>query len=389
MFFHNFKYVFKSIFKDKGLIFWTFAFPILLGTFFSMAFSDIEKNEMLDIINIGIVSNEEFNNNVIYKDTFKSLSDEANKERLFDINYSDEDTLKKELENMDIIGYLILEENVPKIIVQNSGTNETIFKFVVDEINQTQSMIGNVIEYNQLKGNQNIEELYSNIYSKIEKVKNDENIQNITSNNISYTMIEFYTLIAMTCLYGGMISMVAINNCLPNMSSKGKRISVTSTSKFKIIISSLLASYLIQLIGLFLLFIYTIFVLKIDYGSNLPLIILLSLIGSFAGLSLGVFVATIFKTNENGKTGILISITMLGCFLSGMMGITMKYIIDKNIPILNKINSANLITDGFYGLYYYDTLDRYIINIISLILFSLIMILISYKSLRRQKYDSI
>ena len=389
MFFHNFKYVFKSIFKDKGLIFWTFAFPILLGTFFSMAFSDIEKNEMLDIINIGIVSNEEFNNNGIYKDTFKSLSDEANKERLFDINYSDEDTLKKELENMNIIGYLILEENVPKIIVQNSGTNETIFKFVVDEINQTQSMIGNVIEYNQLKGNQNIEELYSNIYSKIEKVKNDENIQNITSNNISYTMIEFYTLIAMTCLYGGMISMVAINNCLPNMSSKGKRISVTSTSKFKIIISSLLASYLIQLIGLFLLFIYTIFVLKIDYGSNLPLIILLSLIGSFAGLSLGVFVATIFKTNENGKTGILISITMLGCFLSGMMGITMKYIIDKNIPILNKINPANMITDGFYGLYYYDTLDRYIINIISLILFSLIMILISYKSLRRQKYDSI
>jgi len=389
MFFHNFKYVFKSIFKDKGLIFWTFAFPILLGTFFSMAFSDIEKNEMLDIINIGIVSNEEFNNNVIYKDTFKSLSDEANKERLFDINYSDEDTLKKELENMNIIGYLILEENVPKIIVQNSGTNETIFKFVVDEINQTQLMIGNVIEYNQLKGNQNIEELYSNIYSKIEKVKNDENIQNITSNNISYTMIEFYTLIAMTCLYGGMISMVAINNCLPNMSSKGKRISVTSTSKFKIIISSLLASYLIQLIGLFLLFIYTIFVLKIDYGSNLPLIILLSLIGSFAGLSLGVFVATIFKTNENGKTGILISITMLGCFLSGMMGITMKYIIDKNIPILNKINPANMITDGFYGLYYYDTLDRYIINIISLILFSLIMILISYKSLRRQKYDSI
>ena len=219
MFFHNFKYVFKSIFKDKGLIFWTFAFPILLGTFFSMAFSDIEKNEMLDIINIGIVSNEEFNNNVIYKDTFKSLSDEANKERLFDINYSDEDTLKKELENMNIIGYLILEENVPKIIVQNSGTNETIFKFVVDEINQTQSMIGNVIEYNQLKGNQNIEELYSNIYSKIEKVKNDENIQNITSNNISYTMIEFYTLIAMTCLYGGMISMVAINNCLPNITS--------------------------------------------------------------------------------------------------------------------------------------------------------------------------
>ena len=80
---------------------------------------------------------------------------------------------------------------------------------------------------------------------------------------------------------------------------------------------------------------------------------------------------------------------MFGCFLSGMMGITMKYIIDTNIPILNKINPASMITDGFYALYYYDTFDRYFFNVISLALFSIIMIVISYMSLRRQKYDSI
>lgn len=78
-----------------------------------------------------------------------------------------------------------------------------------------------------------------------------------------------------------------------------------------------------------------------------------------------------------------------GCFLSGMMGITMKYIVDKNIPIVNKINPASMITDGFYSLYYYDTLDRYFFNIASLLIFALIMIAISYFSLRRQKYDSI
>ena len=80
---------------------------------------------------------------------------------------------------------------------------------------------------------------------------------------------------------------------------------------------------------------------------------------------------------------------MLGCFLSGMMGITMKYIVDKNIPIINKINPASMITDGFYSLYYYDTLDRFFFNIISLLLFSIIMFIISYNGLRRQKYDNI
>ena len=80
---------------------------------------------------------------------------------------------------------------------------------------------------------------------------------------------------------------------------------------------------------------------------------------------------------------------MLGCFLSGMMGITMKYVIDKNLPILNKINPASMITDGFYALYYYETPDRFYFNIISLLIFSALMIVISMQGLRRQKYDSI
>ena len=80
---------------------------------------------------------------------------------------------------------------------------------------------------------------------------------------------------------------------------------------------------------------------------------------------------------------------MLGCFLSGMMGITMKYIIDKNIPIINKLNPANMITDGLYSLYYYETLDRYIFNVVSLLIFAFTLIVVSYISLRRQKYDSI
>jgi len=97
----------------------------------------------------------------------------------------------------------------------------------------------------------------------------------------------------------------------------------------------------------------------------------------------------LFKTNEDTKTGIIISITMLGCFFSGMMGITMKYVIDKNIPIINKLNPANMITDGFYALYYYDTLERYYFNLISLFIFAIMCLVLATLSLRRQKYDSI
>ena len=393
MFIHNFKYSLKTLFRNKALIFWTFAFPIILGTFFNMAFSNIESSEKLDIINIAIIKNDDFNNNEIFKTAFEELSDKNNDDRLFETRYTTEEEAKKLLEDEEIVGYMKLVNDEPKLTFTTSGINETIFKYVSEEITQTSNIIKYLseeeIKKEMIAGNYNID--YESIYNRVIELTEEDNVRlnNVSNSNLSYTMIEFYTLIAMACLYGGLLGAVAINQNLANMTNQGKRVSVSPTSKGKIILSSVLASYITQLVGVALLFLYTIFVLKVDYGNKLGLDIALAMAGSLAGLSIGVAVATTIKSNDNVKTGIIIAITMLGCFLSGMMGITMKYIIDKNIPIINKLNPASMITDGFYSLYYYDTLDRYIFDIGSLLIFAFVLIAISYISLRRQKYDSI
>ncbi|MCI8640581.1 MAG: ABC transporter permease [Clostridia bacterium] len=357
-----------------------------------MAFSNIENSEKLKIIDIAIINNKDFEENQVLKRAFEELSKEENEDRLFNIKYVNEEEAKDLLNNDKISGYLRIQENNPKIVVKQSGINETILKYVTEEITQNTNIVKDLsvkkIIDQKLLGNTNVD--YEKIYKDIlENLEKDVNLKNISDDNLSYTMIEFYTLIAMSCLYGGILGMVAINQNLANMSNKGKRISVGPVNKLKIIFSSVLASYVVQLVGLAILFLYTVFVLKVDYGNNLPLIILLGMTGSIAGLSMGLMIGSCIKTNENAKTGILISVTMLGCFLSGMMGITMKYVIDTNVPIINKINPASMITDGFYSLYYYDTLNRYFFNISSLLIFSAIMILLSFISLRRQKYDSI
>ena len=390
MFWHNFIYSLKVLFKSKSLIFWTFAFPILLGVFFNMAFSDIENSEKLDVIDIAVVKSEEFDKNIVFKEAFESLS--TGDDKLFDITYTNLDKAKNLLDDDKITGYLVFDNNI-NIVVASSGINETILKYVVNEISSNEEMI-NTLSANEInnelqKGNYNInyEKIYTNVYELVSK--DTAKIHNISNKNLSYTMIEYYTLIAMACLYGGLLSMYIVNYKLANMNSVGKRTAISPIHRGKMLLGSLFASYVVQLIGLAILFLFTIFVLKVDYGNNLPLMILLALVGSLAGLSLGVLVATLIKTNENAKTGILIAITMLGCFLSGMMGITMKYIIDTNAPLVNMINPASMITDGLYALYYYSTLDRFIFDIVSLLGFSFVMIFISYFGLRRQKYDSI
>lgn len=391
MFGHNYKYILKTLFKNKSLIFWTFAFPIILGTFFFLAFSDIENSEKLQIIDIAIVNNENYLNDEVLTETFTKLS-EKDDNQVFNIEYTSEAKAKKLLADDNITGYLIVLDDL-KVVIKQNGINATVFKYIVEEIVVAKQLVNDIVDKEISKeitnGNYNLdyEYLYNNI---IEKVNNEKaNLKDISSSNLSYITIEYYTLIAMSCLYGAMLGMYAINNSLANMSTKGMRVSVSPLKKTKLLLSSILASYTTQLIGLALLFLFTIFVIKVDYGDNIGLILLLSIIGSLSGLSFGVMIGTVFKTSENAKIGIIIAFTMLGSFLSGMMGVSMKYIIDKNVPLVNQLNPANMITDGFYGLYYYTSLNRYFINILSLILFIIITIFVSVLVLRRQKYDSL
>lgn len=378
MFFHNFKYAVKTLFQNKTLLFWTFAFPIILGTLFQMAFQDIESSETLDTIDIAIIENHE---NDVLKNILEEIS--IGDKKLFSITYEPLKEAEKLLEDQKISGYFILSENI-KLVIKENGIDQTILKTVTEEILEKEDIIQKLATSFDLK-----DQYYQDLYNKIKQKGEAKQIVDISSRNLSYTMIEFYTLIAMTCLYGGILGLTVMNQNLANQSSNGKRITVSPASKKTIIFSSALAGYIVQLIGISLLFLYTIFVLHIDYGNHLYHILELTLMGCFAGLSLGIMIGSLLKASENTKTGIVIAITMLGCFLSGMMGITMKYIVDKNVPILNLVNPASMITDGFYSLYYYETLDRYYFDFICLFIFSIVMILLSIRSLRRQTYDSI
>ena len=374
MFYHNFKCSLKILLKNKGLVFWTFVFPIILGIFFNMAFSDIDKKEKFNSIDIAVVSSEDFNNNVIFKQSIEFLSDEKSDNKMFNTVYTSRKKATYLLENNKIDGYLTFFGDNVNITIKKNGVNQTILKYIIEDINSNRKILAEA----------------SNIPEALSLIKNNSvKLNNITNKNLGFSMIEYYTLIAMACLYGSMLSMYVLNYSQANISSVGKRVSISSSKKTSLLLSGFFASYVVQLIGIFLLLFVTLFLFKVDYGNNLIYVFILSLFGSLAGLALGIAISSINNISEVTKNGILISIIMFCCFLSGMMGVSMKYIIDKNIPFLNKINPANMITDGFYSLYYYDNLNRFYFNLLSLFIFSIIMILISLRNLRRQEYDSI
>ena len=391
MFVHNLKYTIKTLFKNKILIFWTFAFPIILGIFFNMAFSNIEKDEVLKVFDIAVVNNEQFKNQDIYKEAIDGLS--KGNDKLFNVQYVAKEKADLLLDDSDIEGYIVFENDEPQVVVKENGTYQTMLKFVVNEITQNKTMVTDLSEQairkQMEKGNINVDtaKIVSDILTKIQNQQ--VKMIDISSSNLSYMQIEYYTLIAMACMYGGMLGLTAINTCLANMSSKGKRISVSPNRKSTVVLSAAMGSYFVSLVGLAILMLFLKFVLQVDFGDNLLMVLLLAAVGNLAGISLGILIASIFRVSEGAKTGITIAVTMFLSVLSGMMGVTLKYVIDKNAPIVNLINPNNLITDGFYSLYYYNTLDRYFRDVCYLLVFVAICLIISFVSLRREKYDSI
>lgn len=350
-------------FKNKELIFWTFAFPIILGTLFFAAFSNIKTAEEYEPIKVAVVKNEDHQIYPFYIQILGSLSEGEGK--ILDTAYYDlKDEATAKAHNGEFSGVIVFDndDDFPKLVTDKSGIDQTIVQNIMTEIEQA-IIAGRPFETPEIK--------------------------NTYSTKYEYTMIEYYSLLAMACLYGGMIATKALDKRLANMTASGKRIAVASISKAKIILESLFTSYLVQLIGLTILFSYMTLVLRIDFGENLPFIILFTMIGALAGLALGTFVSAVFKTNENNKDGILTGFTMVGCFFAGMMGPQMKYVIDANLPILNKLNPAAIITDGYYALSTYGPSERYILDIVSLLIFSGALSLISILILRRQKYDNL
>lgn len=90
MFMHIFVNRIKIMLGEKLLIFWTLIFPIVLGTLFYMAFSNLSSAEKFEVIEIAIVEETKTEENSNFKTMMDSLSKE-DENKVFNITYVDKD----------------------------------------------------------------------------------------------------------------------------------------------------------------------------------------------------------------------------------------------------------------------------------------------------------
>lgn len=385
MFWHNFKYAFITMLRNRETLFWTMGFPFMLAILFNVAFANLHNYDTFKAFDVAVVDDESYKNSQFLSEGIKAVSEGDDK--VFETRYVNKDEAEQLLDDEKIEGYIYVENNEPHVKIKKNGVNQTVMATVVEQISQTATittdMVG--IEMARAEGPVDIAQVAKEAAAKA--IATEPNVKD-ESHTMNVVSIEFFTLIAMACMQGAMVSVELMNRSLPNITNRGKRVAVAPTKKSVIVFSNLLAGYIMVLATVILLILFTRFILGVEYGGSLALIGLLSAVGSLAATMLGMFLSVALKTRESAKNIIVVIVTMIGSLFAGMFG-GMKIYFDELLPFVNKISPVGLITDGFYSLLYYDDMGRYVINILSLLAVAAVFFVLSVRSLRRQRYDSI
>jgi len=380
MFRHIFLHRLKCSLRDRQMLFWTFFFPILLATFFGLAFSNLNSGEIFSSIPVSVIDNEAYQADLFLQTTLQAASDQLQPERLFDLQELTLEQADQALREGNIAGYLLPGESLG-IVVADTGIRQTILKIFADEYLQIAAAVHTIADINPAA----MATIFERIGQRMDLLREEQ----AGRGGINDIVIYYYALIGMACLYGGFYGMREIIAVQANLSSQAARINLVPVHKMKIFAASLTAAFCVQYSSILLLVAYLVFVQRIDFGHQTGLILLICLTGSLLGIMIGALIGAIGKSSEGIKNAILIGVSMVFSFLAGLMQTSIKYLVDSKVPVLQWLNPANLVCDSLYALYYYDNLTRYMTNILIQSAMIVVLFLIVYFILRRQRYASL
>lgn len=374
MFFHNLKYALKTTMKNKITLLWSFIFPIALGTFMYMAFGNLFQDELFDPVPVAVVTETE---NEAFMEVLNTLNSEG-EDRVIDATYADKEEAQKLL-NKEEVKVIIYVGETPRMEVLGDSYDATVIKIVLEEYEKVNKVVLDVGEKNPLAIQSAIDNLTSNVKQFTSMTTSD-------GNQDMYTNF-FYAVFAMSCLFAALNANDKIHKLQANSSPLGMRRCLSPNSKMVTVVAEFVAMLIVNF-SIELITLAYMTLLGVDFGDKYLLISVVLLFGSAIGISIGVLIGAAIK-DKNKAEGICVCVTLFLSVLADLMVGGIKYAIEQKMPIINRINPAALIVDSFYALNIYDTYDRYIRNMATLGIMSVILVAIAFMKLRRNKYASL
>lgn len=366
---HLYWFNLKQKIRCVSEMFWSLAFPLILSTFFWLTFGT-ENVELQNPVATALVQE----GNIYFEEFLSSLDGEV-----LTLRTMDEEEALAALADGTVEGIFYSSE-IPSLTVAGVQINESVLEMLLNSYVQNQALVMDLAKDNPLK-----------LLTMKESMEFDRDfVQSISlgGNSLDGNLNYFFALIGMACMFGSFMGMTSALNLRADRSALAARRCVVPTNRLTVVVSEMLAAFTVQFLNMCILLLYMYLVLGINFGAKWILILPVCILGSMAGVAIGICVGSL-PIPEGAKMGMLVGGSLLLSFLSGLMFGAMKNLVEKFCPILNRINPSALISDAFYSISVYENIQRYGTDLVILALITAVLILASFLRLRREKYDSI
>jgi len=368
----EFKYSFLCLIRSRSYLFFALAFPILLGTFFNAVFGgDLLAD--FSPIQVAIIEEAGFAQ-PLFTDTLRALTDLE--EPIIEIipaeSPEEAETL---LAGGDVSGVFILGDDI-ELMVANIGLNQSILQTISNEFLRRSATIGDIAA-----------ERPDIVLDIVEQINAGLDInRDAPGLEIDLLVYYFYALLAMVSFMGAQVGFQVSISVQASVSPLAARRSISPSRKISIVISGFLAGLLVHFLVTIVSVAYLIFVLGVNFGQNLPLVLLVCLVGSLTGVSFGILIATVVKGKPNIREAVVTAISFVFWATSGLFQTEVRRAVRNSFPILDRLNPTTLMSDAFASLVIYDNLDHYIQSLLILLAMSACFLLVSAAVLRRARY---
>lgn len=354
-----YRYRLKRLIRNKSLFFWSIIFPIILATFFKLAFSSLTaKDTAFKTIPVAVVQEDGDAELVLFLTEM-----ENGEEKFFDVITVETREEAEKLLFSEEVTAIIVNQMTPELLLVENGLSSTVVKTVLDGYLQSKELIMDAIAEGK------IAQVAAALSSDTEVLAEREFNGRSTDPMLQY----FQALIAMASLYGALYGLLNAQELRAATSPLAARRVVSPMNKVVTIATDVAAAFTIQFLQFLILLAYYFFVLHIDFGLVNGYLFLAGAMFSLFGVLIGYFIGCAVK-KESIQDSIIWSSVMTSCFLGGLMVGNMRIILEVYAPWVNRVNPATLVANALHKLCIMGDMEGYWNCIVSIILWCVALI---------------
>ena len=377
-----------QVLRNRGVIIWVMAFPIILATIFLFVFGDYASGASVRA-EVGLVQQATPEAEAL-AETLDALA-EGDNPLLTVRRFSSEKDAEAATLAGDVCAYVTTDaDGAPRMAVspQETGTvAQAIVQLVLDRYQQVSATLATVAEKDPqvLTSPDAAAEL-------ADALAGDD----VLTERLSVLRAEsgefqryYYAMLGFSSLMGAQVALLLVVSKRADGSEVGARRQVSATGPGRQLATAFLAAWLVCLACQLVALAYIRWVVGVSLGGREGLAALACAVCALVSCAVGTALGSLPGIAAQAKDTLLTLLTMALSVPAGLFGTPSQQLSDwlwVHLPWVQAINPAAQTGEAFYRLTFYDSLAPFAASVGALVAISVVLLAVAALFMRRQRY---